>query len=77
MIYLNWETIAHDTPFRQLWDVAGDQQAVDLVRDNPDAQEASKALLSYAIGKATTDNVTVLVVRFKKGSERNVSPPSV
>lgn len=61
-----------------LWDVAGDQQAVDLVRDVQDAQEASEKLLTYALNKSTTDNVTVLVVRFKKAAERSAvtSPTS-
>ncbi|KZP34480.1 protein serine/threonine phosphatase 2C [Athelia psychrophila] len=54
-----------------LWDVAGDQQAVDLVSDVQDAQEAAEKLLTYALNKSTTDNVTVLVVRFKKAAERN------
>jgi len=53
-----------------LWDVAGDQQAVDLIREIPDAQEASKILLSYALNKSTTDNVTILVVRLRKEAER-------
>jgi len=56
-----------------LWDVAGDQQVVDLIREIPDAQEASKVLLAYALNKSTTDNVTILVVRFKKEGERNMS----
>lgn len=60
-----------------LWDVAGDQQAVDLIRGIPDAQEASMTLLSYALGKKTTDNVTILVVRFKKEAERNACSPSL
>jgi protein phosphatase PTC1 len=63
--------------FRQLWDVAGDQQAVDLIREIPDAQEASKTLLSYALNRSTTDNVTVLIVRFKKEAERNESNPGI
>jgi len=54
-----------------LWDVAGDQQAVDLVREIPDAQDASRALLDFAIGKMTNDNVTVIVVRFRKEADRN------
>jgi protein phosphatase PTC1 len=57
-----------------LWDVAGDQQAVDLIREIQDAQQASRTLLSYALGKSTTDNVTILVVRFKKEAERNAMP---
>jgi protein phosphatase PTC1 len=66
-----------DVGFHQLWDVAGDQQAVDLIREIPNAQEASKILLSYALGKSTTDNVTILVVRFKKEAERLASYPGI
>jgi len=48
-----------------LWDVMGDQGAIDLVRDVDDAQHASQRLLKHALSQHTTDNVTVLVVRFK------------
>ncbi|KDQ57628.1 hypothetical protein JAAARDRAFT_35320 [Jaapia argillacea MUCL 33604] len=48
-----------------LWDVIDDQTAVDRVREIEDAQLASKNLLEYTDQK-TSDNVTVLVVRFKK-----------
>jgi len=48
-----------------LWDVVSDQNAVELVRDVHDAQKASEKLLQYALDHHTTDNVTVLVVRFK------------
>lgn len=51
--------------FHQLWDVANDQSAIDLVRDIDDAQRASSRLLQHALSHHTTDNVTVLVVRFK------------
>jgi len=51
-----------------LWDVIDDQSAVDLVRDIQDAQEASQKLLDYALGR-TSDNVTVLLVRFKYGGD--------
>jgi protein phosphatase PTC1 len=43
----------------------GDQGAIDLVRDVDDAQHASQKLLKHALSQHTTDNVTVLVVRFK------------
>jgi protein phosphatase PTC1 len=49
----------------QLWDVTNDQSAIDLVREISDAQQASAKLLKYALGHHTTDNVTVIVVRFK------------
>ncbi|KAF8658326.1 hypothetical protein AX16_002094 [Volvariella volvacea WC 439] len=48
-----------------LWDVASDQNAVELVRDIQDAQHASQKLLKYALSQHTTDNVTIIVVRFK------------
>ncbi|KAF8893352.1 phosphatase 2C-like domain-containing protein [Infundibulicybe gibba] len=48
-----------------LWDVTSDQAAVELVREIDDAQEASQVLLQHALAHHTTDNVTVLVVRFK------------
>ncbi|KAG6837727.1 hypothetical protein H0H93_003529 [Arthromyces matolae] len=48
-----------------LWDVINDQTAVELIREIPDAQAASGKLLKYALSHHTTDNVTVMVVRFK------------
>ncbi|KAJ8462655.1 hypothetical protein ONZ45_g3169 [Pleurotus djamor] len=53
-----------------LWDVTSDQAAVDLIRDIDDAQAASSKLLKHALSQHTTDNVTVLVVRFKSISPR-------
>ncbi|KAH6913823.1 phosphatase 2C-domain-containing protein [Coprinopsis sp. MPI-PUGE-AT-0042] len=53
-----------------LWDVAGDQDAVDLIRDVDDAQQAADKLLKHALSNHTTDNVTVLVVRFKQAVRR-------
>ncbi|KAF7782548.1 hypothetical protein Agabi119p4_1924 [Agaricus bisporus var. burnettii] len=49
-----------------LWDVINDQPAVDLVRDMQDAQAASAKLLKHALSHHTTDNVTVIVIRFKQ-----------
>ncbi|OAX36571.1 protein phosphatase 2C [Rhizopogon vinicolor AM-OR11-026] len=48
-----------------LWDITGDQGAIDLVRHIPDAQTASDTLVKHALDRQTNDNVTVLVVRFK------------
>ncbi|KAF8590962.1 protein phosphatase 2C [Ramaria rubella] len=48
-----------------LWDVAEDQKVVDLVRPIQDPQEASRTLLKYAMDNFTSDNVTIMVVRFK------------
>ncbi len=46
-----------------LWDVCGDQNAVSLVRDIMDPQEASKTLVKYALENFSGDNLTVMVVR--------------
>ncbi|KAH7075295.1 protein serine/threonine phosphatase 2C [Auriculariales sp. MPI-PUGE-AT-0066] len=53
-----------------LWDVAEDQQAVDLVRPVRDAQEATEKLLKHAMNNFSTDNVTVLVVRLDVGPKK-------
>ena len=39
-----------------------DQEAVDLILTEPDAQSMSDKLLSYALQNETTDNVSVVVV---------------
>jgi len=49
-----------------LWDVISDQHSIELIRDTQDAQEASAKLLKHALSHHTTDNVTVLVIRFKR-----------
>jgi len=48
-----------------LWDVTEDQDAVDLIRSTSDPQKASKILLDFAIQNYSTDNLSVMVVRFK------------
>jgi protein phosphatase PTC1 len=55
-----------DKCYLQLWDVASDQQAVDLVRDVQDPNSAAKKLMDHAFEEGTRDNVTILVVRLKK-----------
>lgn len=50
-----------------LWDVCSDQRAIDLIRDVKDVSKLSKILCSYAMDNLTTDNVTVMVVRFDSG----------
>ncbi|KAE8356701.1 phosphatase 2C-like domain-containing protein [Aspergillus coremiiformis] len=47
-----------------LWDVCSDQEAVDLVRNVSDAQEASKILVDYALARFSTDNLSCMVIRF-------------
>ncbi|THV05055.1 protein serine/threonine phosphatase 2C [Dendrothele bispora CBS 962.96] len=55
-----------------LWDVISDQEAVDLIRNIPNAQKASEKLVEYALKndrQKTQDNVTVMVIRFDTGSQ--------
>ena len=49
---------------RQLWDVCSDQEAVDLIRNITDPQEASKLLVDHALARFSTDNLSVMIVRF-------------
>ncbi|KAG8820656.1 Protein phosphatase 2C 1 [Serendipita sp. 401] len=59
-----------------LWDVTEDQEAVDLVRDKQDAQQMAKSLLDHALAKFSSDNVTVMVVRFKHAARSTSSSSS-
>ncbi|KAM0792641.1 hypothetical protein ACM66B_002423 [Microbotryomycetes sp. NB124-2] len=45
-----------------LWDVCQDQEAVDLIKDAKDPQEASRILLEHALSNFSSDNLSVLVV---------------
>ncbi|KIX08769.1 uncharacterized protein Z518_03426 [Rhinocladiella mackenziei CBS 650.93] len=47
-----------------LWDVCSDQEAVDLVRHVQDPQDASKILVDHALARFSTDNLSVMIVRF-------------
>lgn len=47
-----------------LWDVCSDQEAVDLIKANSDPQSCAQELLRVALEKGSTDNISVLVVRF-------------
>ena len=49
----------------QLWDVVDDQGAVDLVRLIADPKKAADELLDHAYKNYSTDNVTVVIVRFR------------
>ncbi|KAH6625425.1 protein phosphatase-like protein 2C [Boeremia exigua] len=53
-----------------LWDVCSDQEAVDLVRQIQDPQEASKRLVDYALARFSTDNLSCMVVRFDNKAVR-------
>ncbi|KAL9111081.1 MAG: hypothetical protein Q9227_004514 [Pyrenula ochraceoflavens] len=47
-----------------LWDVCTDQEAVDLIRHTQSPQAASKLLVDHALARFSTDNLSVMVVRF-------------
>lgn len=58
----------------QLWDVCSDQEAVELVRNVKDPQQASKMLVDHALSKFSTDNLSVMVVKFDaKKTRQNAS----
>jgi len=46
-----------------LWDVCSDQEAVDLVKNIDDPQEASKILVDHALQKFSSDNLSCMIVR--------------
>ncbi|CAG8597783.1 14949_t:CDS:2 [Cetraspora pellucida] len=50
-----------------LWDVCNDQEAVDLIKDIMDPEEASTKLIKHALQNFSTDNLSVMVVRFTNG----------
>ncbi|KAI0769457.1 protein serine/threonine phosphatase 2C [Trametes elegans] len=52
-----------------LWDVVNDQAAVELVRGIADPRKAAEELLDHAYRNYSSDNVTVLVVRFRDPPE--------
>ena len=57
--------------FVQLWDVVEDQGAVDIVRHIADPKRAADELLDHAYRNYSSDNVTVLVVRFRNPNVQN------
>ncbi|KAL0077652.1 phosphatase 2C-like domain-containing protein [Phycomyces blakesleeanus] len=47
-----------------LWDVCEDQDAVDLVKQIEDPQLATRTLLDHALANFSTDNLSIMVIRF-------------
>ena len=45
-----------------------DQEAVDLIKDVQDPQVASQELLRHALSEFSTDNTSIMVVRFTPSS---------
>ncbi|OJI95926.1 hypothetical protein ASPVEDRAFT_121917 [Aspergillus versicolor CBS 583.65] len=60
-----------------LWDVCSDQEAVDLVRNISDAQEASKILVDHALARFSTDNLSCMVIRLNADRHRDVASRTV
>ncbi|KAJ9241691.1 hypothetical protein DTO169E5_3435 [Paecilomyces variotii] len=65
-----------------LWDVCSDQEAVDLIRNVQDPQEASRILVDHALSRFSTDNLSCMVIRFdparvKDVVERRIEPIGV
>jgi hypothetical protein len=52
--------------------VCSDQEAVELIRNIGDPQEASKTLVDYALSRSSTDNLSCMVVRFDCNLTRDV-----
>jgi serine/threonine protein phosphatase PrpC len=65
----------------QLWDVTDDQDAVDLIATETDPQEAAAKLLQHALSNFSTDNTSVMVVRFNveqsAGRANDANEPAV
>ncbi|ODM15709.1 hypothetical protein SI65_08943 [Aspergillus cristatus] len=55
-----------------LWDVCSDQEAVELIRNVTDAQEASKILVDHALARFSTDNLSCMVIRFDSSRVKDV-----
>ncbi len=52
----------------QLWDVISDQDAVEHIAQETDAQASADKLLKYALDNFSTDNTSVMVVRFTRNA---------
>ncbi|KAL2817718.1 phosphatase 2C-like domain-containing protein [Aspergillus cavernicola] len=60
-----------------LWDVCSDQEAVELIRNVSDAQEASKILVDHALARFSTDNLSCMVIRLDADRLREVANRTV
>ena len=47
-----------------LWDVVDDEVAAKIALEKMTAQEASKALLEYALEECSSDNISIYVAKF-------------
>ena len=60
----------------KLWDVCADQHAVNLIRKIHSPEEAANFLVDYALEHFSTDNVSVMVVRFNHPSKSSKVDPA-
>lgn len=51
-----------------LWDVVSNEEAVAMVRPIPDPEQAAEKLLLEAFQRGSSDNITVVIVRFLDGT---------
>ena len=48
-----------------LWDVVTDQECIDYIADQEDPAEAAHMLVDFALEQGSTDNISVIVVKFE------------
>ncbi|XP_021773701.1 probable protein phosphatase 2C 39 isoform X2 [Chenopodium quinoa] len=68
--HITVEMIDEDTDFVLLasdgiWHVMNNQEAVDCIKNVKDAREAAKVLIEEALHRNSTDDISVVVVRFQ------------
>ncbi|XP_010519628.1 PREDICTED: probable protein phosphatase 2C 69 isoform X2 [Tarenaya hassleriana] len=54
-----------------LWDVVSNEEAVSMVKQIEDSEEAAKKLVTEAIQRGSADNITCVVVRFLESKTAN------
>jgi protein phosphatase PTC1 len=50
-----------------LWDVVTDKECIDYIVDQHDPAEAAHILVDFALEQGSTDNISVIVVKFDWG----------
>jgi len=56
-----------------------DQEAVDIAKyyiENADVEQACKRIRNVAYARGSTDNITVIIIKFLVGDERQAVAPS-
>ena len=47
-----------------LWDVVTDKECIDYIADQEDPAEAAHMLVDFALEQGSTDNISVIVIKF-------------